>query len=129
MLTKVLLTVFAAACGGVALWHELQWRKRIGRWTKTRGTVVGTEDSPKHETPRPVIEYRRHGVVHQFVSGYGESGAYLLKGRTVTVYFDPHSAAAEYRSGTTRWLFTIVPGIFCAGALWIAWFTDAAKAG
>lgn len=37
--------------------------------------------------------------------------------------YDPESFQAEWFSTTNRWLFTIVPEIFCAVFLWLAWFT------
>lgn len=122
MLTQLLLPVVGAVFGWLALWHEWRWRKRMRNWQVTKGTIVDVDESPSSDVPHPVIEYRRGGTMHRFVSEYGESGAGLLVGRTVKVYYDPGSARAEYRSATTRWVFTVVPGVFCAGCSCLVFF-------
>lgn len=69
----------------------------------------------------PLIEYQIEGVAQSFLSFYGGTHVPHINSEVV-VWYDPVSLQAEWYSITNRWLFTIVPGVFCIFLLFMAWF-------
>lgn len=114
---QVFMTLFAAACGCGAIWHEAAWQRRK-HWKRTRGVVVGHVEQ---DSSHPRIEYETEAGTRRFVSLYGGTCIPHV-GAEVIVWHAPDCLKAEWFTITNRWLFTIVPAALCVFFLYMAWF-------
>lgn len=119
---KLFMGYWVAVIGGVAaglalvslgLFHEIRWQRRLARWARTHGTVVGSvvDQSDYPESYFPEIEYEVEDETRRFVSKYGSKRSPMI-GSQVSILFDPAGTGAEQLESSNRWIWTIVPVLF-----------------
>src|SRR6056297_1769085 len=94
--------------GSAAIWHELEWRRRLRRSIILTGRITGTADGDEYD--HPVVEYEIDGTKRHFDSSYGSTTIRL--GASVRVAYDSANDEAELLTLGTRYFFTLALGAF-----------------
>ena len=94
---------FAAVFLGLAVWREIVWFRRLKKWQRTVGRVMGFRtdgDGPSGPTIRYSVENRDKTFESSFCLSNPQLGA------NVDVLFDPKSEDAVMLTGRHRWFLT-----------------------
>ena len=104
--------------GGAAIWHELQWRRRLRDSVIVQGRIIGIADGDVYD--HAVVEYNHDGSTIQFESSYGST--IIRVGASVRVAYNPNTGEAELLTLGTRYLLTLGLGLFGFGPwIYLAW--------
>ncbi len=100
--------------GALAIWHEWRWRVRLRTWDSAEGVVV--ESKIVDGSSYSEIEFEFGDTRKRFTPNYSDNNPAV--GSSIAIIFDPETGKAERCDFSSRWIFTLAPGLLSALFLW-----------
>jgi len=94
---------FAAPLFVCLVIRETRWRNRLNHWIRTKGTIVGFDQDPAHDGPRPILAYRHEADDREQIV---EFNLYTEPvGTEIPIIVNPRSGEAFILTFRDRWFF------------------------